>query len=106
MDIEVHEDIATKDAPAGVAMVERDDALKFAARTRQNLEYVEEVWQEHQTRGDASSVRLVTHILNSPLGLLVFSMERKFLKNVEDSSGIEWMRGRAASRSNPYRSTR
>ena len=46
-------------------------------------------------------MRLVTHILNSTLGLLVFSMERKFLKNVEDSSGIEWMRGRAASRSNP-----
>lgn len=83
MDIRVHDDIRIEDTPFGeVLTVDRDDALKFAARTLQNLEYIEEVWNESRAAHEDPPVRLVTHIINSTLGLVVFSMEQKFLKTI------------------------
>jgi hypothetical protein len=62
-----------------LATVERDDALKFAARTLENLRYIESVWREHRLRQRDAPVRLVTQTINSLLGLVVFTVERKFV---------------------------
>jgi hypothetical protein len=83
MDIRVHEEIKIEETSFAEGLtVERDDALKFAARTLQNLEYIEEVWKESRAAHDNPPVRLVTHIINSTLGLVVFSMEKKFLNRI------------------------
>lgn len=57
--------------------VERDDALKFAALTRENLEFVENAF----ARGE--NVHVVTQLATSLLGLIVFPREKNFTHQVE-----------------------
>lgn len=60
------------------ASVARNDALEFAARTRNNLLFVEDAAR------CGADVHLVTHLVNSLLGLVVFIRERNFLEDVAD----------------------
>lgn len=64
--------MATEDTNAEHDLVERNDAIKFAHRTRHNLEVIE----QQATAG--ASVHAVTQLVNSLLGLLVFIKEQKF----------------------------
>ncbi len=56
--------------------VSRNHALGFAARTRKNLEYIEEA-----SDADAD-VHVVTQLANSLLGLIVFPWEKNFVERV------------------------
>ena len=56
--------------------VGRNDALVFAQRTRKNLEII-----EMAVKMDPN-IHVVTQLVNSLLGLLVFLRERQFLKHV------------------------
>lgn len=62
--------------------VKRNDALRFAELTRQNLEYVENAFK----RGE--DVHVVTQLATSLLGLIVFPREKHFTEQVE-SLGLD-----------------
>ncbi len=55
--------------------VARNDALEFARRTRKNLEYIEE--------SRVKDVHVVTQLVNSLLGLVVFLKERQFVEHIK-----------------------
>jgi HEPN pEK499 p136 len=54
-----------------VALASRNDSLGFADRTKKNLLYIEQAKSHHQ------DVHIVTQIINSSLGLIVFPWERR-----------------------------
>jgi hypothetical protein len=82
-----HETVGITDAVfVEMQEVERDAALKFAARTLENLQFVLEVWQDHRDRHATPPVRLVTQTINSLLGLVVFTVEREFVRSVVTES--------------------
>jgi len=56
------------------ATATRNDALEFGARTLKNLEYLE------RARQKGEDVHVVTHLANSLLGLIVFPVEKKFVR--------------------------
>lgn len=56
------------------ATATRNDALEFAARTLKNLEAVDRAYRQ------GGDVHLVTQIANSLLGLIVFTVERHFVR--------------------------
>jgi HEPN pEK499 p136 len=63
------------------ATVERNDALTFASLTVDNLRFVEAIYEQDRTRHATSQVHLVTHIVNSLLGLVVFTCEKNFVRH-------------------------
>lgn len=60
-----------------MALTSRNDPLGFAARTRKNLEYIEQAY-------GSADVHCVTQIANSLLGLIVFPYEKRFDLHVKD----------------------
>lgn len=58
--------------------VTRNDALQFAARTKTNLEHIEDAY------GRGIEVHVVTQVILSTLGLVVFLRERNFVELIED----------------------
>lgn len=56
--------------------VSRNDALEFAERTRKNFEYID------RARNDEEDVHVVTQLINSLLGLVVFLREREVLRRI------------------------
>lgn len=68
------------------ALVERNDAFNFAARTRTNLEFVEKAAQ------GGNPVHAATQLVNSLLGLLVFLRERNVLDRVKTLRLIDLQR--------------
>ena len=55
----------------------RGDALGFALRTKKNLAFIERAAQDHE------DVHVVTQLVNSLLGLVVFPWERGFAEQLE-----------------------
>lgn len=66
--------------PPETDVIERNDALNFAHRTRTNLQFLE----HHAAAGEA--VHPVTQLINSLLGLLVFLKEQKFNEEIRSLS--------------------
>ncbi len=66
--------MTTSSALLKAATVTRGDALEFAARTLKNLQALEAAHE----RGE--SVHLVTQMVNSLLGLIVFPLEKRFVR--------------------------
>ena len=69
--------------------VSRNDALEFAAHTRKNLEYIESAYSAGE------DVHVVTQVINSLLGLVVFLHERELLHKaaevrLSDLEGAGW----------------
>jgi hypothetical protein len=67
----------------------RNDALGFAARTRKNLEYID------NAANTGEDVHVLTQLINSLLGLVVFLHERKLSSRFEkmllaDLDGEGW----------------
>jgi len=56
-----------------LATATRNDALEFAMRTLKNLEFLDQAREHH------ADVHIVTHLTNSLLGLLVFTVEKEFV---------------------------
>jgi len=64
--MEVNEELKVVDVVlVDMATVERDDAIRFAARTAENLRFIEATWREHRERHLDAPVRLVTQTINS-----------------------------------------
>ena len=63
------------------ATVARNDALTFASLTVDNLRFVESIYEQDRTRHATAQVHLVTHIVNSLLGLVVFTCEKHFVRH-------------------------
>jgi len=57
----------------------RNDAIRFASLTLENLEFIEEAWRSGQ-RHDGGPVHLVTQTVNSLLGLIVFTCEKEYVR--------------------------
>ena len=57
-----------------LATATRNDALEFAERTLKNIRALD------QAQVDGADVHVVTHLANSLLGLIVFTVERKFVR--------------------------
>lgn len=60
--------------------VERNDAIRFAALTVANLDFIEAAWRSAQDRGLHPPVHLVAQTVNSLLGLIVFTCEREYVR--------------------------
>lgn len=58
-------------------LASRNDSLGFAARTRKNLAFIE------HGLGVGADVHVVTQLMNSLLGLVVFPWERLFLEKIK-----------------------
>src|SRR5262245_42778277 len=56
------------------ATATRNDAIEFAARTLKNLDFIEGAFN------DGEDVHVVTHLGNSLLGLIVFTVEKEFVR--------------------------
>jgi hypothetical protein len=72
-----------------LAAVTRNDALEFGARTLKNLEFLE------RARERDEDVHVVTHVANSLLGLIVFTVEKHFVRfilkqSLEDLAKKSW----------------
>lgn len=55
----------------------RNDALQFAERTLKNLDYIVAAWREN-----GADVHPVTDLVNSLLGLIVFTKERTLMEQI------------------------
>ncbi|WP_447964104.1 HEPN family nuclease [Nitrospira sp. Ecomares 2.1] len=58
----------------------RNDAIRFASLTLANLEFLEQAWRADHSRSDGSGIHLVTQTVNSLLGLVVFTCEKKYVR--------------------------
>ena len=63
-----------------MSLSSRNESLGFAERTKKNLEYIEECFDNEK------DVHIVTQIINSLLGLIVFPWEAGFDEAMEDIS--------------------
>jgi hypothetical protein len=59
--------------------IQRNDAIRLASLTLENLEFVEEAWRSGRPQG-GRPVHLVTQTVNSLLGLVVFTCEREYVR--------------------------
>lgn len=66
--------MASTGALLAAATATRQDALEFASRTLKNLQFLE------RAREAGADVHLVTQLVNSLLGLIVFPLERTFVR--------------------------
>lgn len=73
--------MAEPDEILDFATVERNDARKFASLTVDNLRFVDAVYEQGQPPQATLPVHLVTHIVNSLLGLIVFTCEKNFVRH-------------------------
>jgi hypothetical protein len=60
--------------------VGRNDAIRFALLTLENLKYIEDTWRANDTGLGNRPVHLVTQAVNSLLGLVVFTCEREYVR--------------------------
>lgn len=70
----------TEEASTEHDLVERNDALRFAERSRHNLDFIE------RQSASGAPVHAVTQLVNSLLGLLVFIKEKKFNDDIRGLS--------------------
>jgi hypothetical protein len=60
--------------------VDRNDAIRFAALTLANLEFIDAAWRTAQDHDGHPAVHLVTQTVNSLLGLVVFTCEKEYVR--------------------------
>jgi hypothetical protein len=73
------------------ATYERNDAIRFASLTLANLEFLEAAWLDSEGHGSEYHIHLVTQIVNSLLGLVVFTCEKEYVRSANSfiTSGTE-----------------
>lgn len=62
------------------ATIGRNDAIRFALLTLDNLKFIEAAWSSDRGHSGKPSVHLVTQVVNSLLGLVVFTCEKEYVR--------------------------
>ena len=66
--------------------VPRNKPIGIVRRTQQNLEYVKKEFDHSTRKGEEAGVHVVTHVVNSLLGLVILPLEKELVKKGEGPS--------------------